>query len=140
MVETLEASHDLPYWTRQRRELVSWFKDRAPSFVDGYSAALRLLHTPEFPARVHLVCHLVRDIYHYLPAALGTKGSSRPAEVFPGMAKDLAALWDVFPPSLTPEIDAVDRYVLVHMNVYNYVVKIVEKSRQFARDKSMIGT
>ena len=25
------------------------------------------------------------------------------------------------------------------MNVYNYVVKIVEKSRQFARDKSTIG-
>jgi hypothetical protein len=139
MHEAEDTPDNLPYWTQQRRELASWFKDRAPSFVDGYSAALRLLYTPGFPARVHLVSHLVRDIYRYLPAAIGTKGSSRPAEVFPGMVKDLVAIWDRVPPSPTTEIEAVDRHVLIHANVYNYVVKIVEKSRQFARDKSTIG-
>ena len=139
MHEAEDVPDNLALWTRQRRELASWFKDRAPSFVDGYSAALRLLYTPGFPARVHLVCHLVRDIYRYLPAALGTKGSSRPAEVFPGMVKELASLWDRVPPSPTTEIEAVDRHVLVHAKVYNHVVKIVEKSRQLARDKSTIG-
>jgi len=59
------------YCTKQRRELVRWFDDRAPSFTEGYIAAVRLLHTPSFPARVHLVCHVVRDIYRYLPATLG---------------------------------------------------------------------
>jgi len=34
--------------------------DRTPSFVDGYLGAVRLLHMPTFPGRVHFICHVVR--------------------------------------------------------------------------------
>jgi hypothetical protein len=137
--EVAEVSHDSPNWTRQRRELATWFKDRAPSFVDGYLAAIRLLYTPSFPARVHLICHVVRDIYRFLPAALGGKALPRPAEVFPGMVQKLAGLWEQSPPLTGKDVLIPSSHVPVHANVYNYVARIVDKSTQMARDHSSIG-
>ena len=99
---------DSPYWTRQRRELVQWFNDRAPAFKAGYVAAVRLLHDPSFPACVHLVCHLVRDIYRYLPAALGLKRPPRTADVFPPLVATLVGAWDRFPPSETVSSSGID--------------------------------
>lgn len=130
---------DLPYWNSQRRELVNWFKDRAPSFVAGYLAAIRLLYMPSFPARVHLVCHVVRDIYRFLPAVLGGRVSPRPAEVFPGMVKQLVHLWEASLVSEGKRFERIGSHVAVHANVHNYVAKIVEKSKKMARDQSTIG-
>ena len=36
---------DDPWWTQQRKELLRWFEDRAPSFVDGYKGAVQLLYS-----------------------------------------------------------------------------------------------
>ncbi|MGA2621523.1 MAG: hypothetical protein ABSF26_28300 [Thermoguttaceae bacterium] len=132
-------SDDLPNWTQQRRELASWLDDRAPSFAQGYLAAIRLLYAPAFPARVHLVCHVVRDIYRYLPAALGSRQLSRRGEVFPNMVKQLANLWERFPPLAGEGFENDDREVRVPAKVYRYVAKIVVKSQELARDQSTIG-
>jgi hypothetical protein len=131
-----------PYQKRIRGELIKWLNDRAPSFTDGYLAAIRLLNTPEFPARVHLVCHLVRDIYRHLPAALGVKGASRPAEIFPGMVKTLAEQWENSPPSevlCSNSADGVNFDVRVSTQVYRCLTKLVATSQEMAKHKSTVG-
>ena len=118
------------YWTKQRRELVQWLDDRAPSFTEGYVRAVRLLHTPTFPARVHLICHVVRDIYRQLPAALGAKSLPRPAEVFPSMVQSLAEQWEKFPPNDTVKSESIGSDVVVSAQVHRCVVKLVEKRKE----------
>jgi len=118
-----------PHWTPQRRELVQWFRDRAPSFAEAYIGAVELLHTPAFPARVHFVCHAVRDIYRYLPAALGVKVTSRPGEVFPNMVKELTKRWTAFPPSRLSDPQGAELGYSLAPHVYEYAEEIVDRSR-----------
>lgn len=128
-----------PYWTKQRRELVRWLDDRAPSFTEGYVGAVRLLHIPSFPGRVHLVCHVVRDIYRYLPAALGGVSLPRPGEVFPGMVKTLAEQWERFPPNGPARPDSVGSAIPVSPQVHDAVRKLVDKSREL-RNQPTVGS
>ena len=104
---------DSTYWTEQRCQIVTWLNGNAPSFKDGYMAAVRMLHAPDFPARVQLVSHVVRDIYRFLPEALGGKTSSRPGEVFPGMVQTLAKYWRNFPPSIAPPSSIVSGFTQI---------------------------
>ncbi len=121
---------DSRYWTPRRRELVQWFDDRAPSFSEGYRSAVQLLHAPRFPARVHLICHLVRDIYRHLPAALGEKSMPRPSEVFPNMVRALAERWENSPPRALSESKETASDIPVSPQVYKSVEKLVKKSMQ----------
>ncbi|MCH8839273.1 MAG: hypothetical protein IH831_01070, partial [Planctomycetes bacterium] len=143
------------YWTSQRRELLQWFSDRAPSFVEGYKSAVCLLHSPCFPARIHLICHLVRDIYRKLPITLGAAPLPRPGEVFPGMVKQLYTLWTA--PSLSsqgsgsadvsatssmhfydPEIPAADDTdVFVSRKIFIHLEKIINKCGQLKNQPSV---
>jgi len=107
------------YWTKQRRELVQWLDDRAPSFTEGYVGAVRLLHTSSFPARVHLICHVVRDIYRHLPAALGAQSMPRPGEVFPSMVKTLAEQWHKFPPKESEGFERIGSDIVVSAQVHS---------------------
>lgn len=126
------------YWTRLRRELVRWLDDRAPSFTEGYVGAVRLLHMPSFPARVHLVCHVVRDIYRNLPAALGATSLPRPGEVFPDMVRALAEQWRQFPPNGSGRTENIGTDVPVSVQVHGSVLRLVEKSRELA-DQPTVG-
>lgn len=125
------------YWTKQRRELVRWLDDRAPSFTEGYVGAVRLLYTPFFPARVHLVCHVVRDIYRYLPKAFGTKFLPRPTDVFPNMVKELAKRWDKYPPKSARSSDGSSDDFIMSPQVYQYTECIVRKSVQIANQPTV---
>ena len=125
------------YWTKQRRELVRWLDDRAPSFTEGYVGAVHLLHAPSFPGRVHLVCHVVRDIYRHLPAALGGASLPRPAEVFPGMVKTLAEQWERFPPVESPTADSMGPVVPVSAQVHHAVRRLVHKSQDLGNQPSV---
>jgi len=118
------------YLTPQRQELIRWFEDRAPSFVDGYVGAIRLLHMPTFPGRVHFACHVVRDIYRHLPKALGIESLPRPAEIFPKMVKKLKKLWDDNPPNSKLSEDEVNSDYPVSPEVYLYLEKIIRKSSE----------
>lgn len=62
--------------TQQRQELARWLHERVPSFEQRYLGALQLLNMRDFPGRVHLVCHIVRDIYRRL--RLGNPGTVKP--------------------------------------------------------------
>jgi hypothetical protein len=57
-------------WTQERLRLRDWFHENAPRLEAPYEAAVRLLHMPEFPARRHLLSHLVREIANGLPEAV----------------------------------------------------------------------
>lgn len=127
------------YWTQQRRELLEWFRDYAPSFVEGYASALYLLYNPTFPARIHLICHITRDIYWRLPAVLGIKSLPRPAEVFPEMVKELVRRWEKDPPSEPNSYEEATPEVLINTAIYNYVKKIVNKSVKMKENHSTVG-
>lgn len=57
-------------WTPERLRLRDWFHENAPRLEAPYEAAVRLLHMPDFPARGHLLSHLVREIANGLPEAV----------------------------------------------------------------------
>jgi hypothetical protein len=116
------------YMTQQRRELVRWFEDQAPSFVDGYIGAIRLLYMPELQGRVHFVCHVVRDIYRKLPLAFGEKSLPNPNETFSNMAKTLTERWEKFPPNTKHSEDEKDSDYPISPQVYRQVEKIIKKS------------
>lgn len=103
-------------------------EDQAPSFVEGYIGAVQLLYTPSFPARVHFICHVVRDIYRKLPSSLGIKSQPRPSEVFPNMVKELVRRWEKFPASGQNKSENVDSESTVSSQVYRQLEKIVQKS------------
>ena len=126
------------YWTKQRRELVQWLDDRVPSFTEGYVSAVRLLLALSFPARVHLICHVVRDIYRHLPAALGEASLPRPAEVFSGMVKYLAEKWEKFPPNETMKSKRMGSDVVISTQVHGCVIKLIEKSKELT-DQPTVG-
>ncbi len=128
---------DSPDLTRQRQELVRWFNDRAPSFTAGYVAAVRLLHVPSFPARVHVICHLVRDIYQFLPATLGVKRPPRAADVFPPLVAELVGAWYRFPLSEKVSRSAIDTGIAVSSQVHRRLLKIVERSRRMRKQPSI---
>ncbi|MCH8969370.1 MAG: hypothetical protein IIA66_09670 [Planctomycetes bacterium] len=76
--ETPEAELALPEWTPRRRELLKWFLSEARSLAPAYKAAVQLLNIPTFPAREHLIGHLMRDIYDKLPSILNRAYTWRP--------------------------------------------------------------
>jgi hypothetical protein len=118
------------HWTKLRRELATWFNDRAPSFVEGYIGAVHLLYCPTFPARVHFICHAVRDIYHRLPGQLESKSLSRPAEVFLPLVRSLVELWGKYPskPLETPNSNG--HKFTISPEVYTLLEDISQKSKQ----------
>jgi len=125
------------YWTPHRRELAQWFKDQAPSFLEGYIGAVKLLHTPAFPARVNFICHAVRDVYRWLPASLGEKSLPRPGEVFPNMVVKLRGQWKKFPPKQTETADIERTDFMVSSQVYDCVKDIVKKSHDIVEQPTV---
>lgn len=73
-------------WSRRRKDLRDWFRREAPSLGPAYEAAVEILHMEKMPARVPLVCHLVRDIYNRLPEILDREYRRQQAgEVYPAL-------------------------------------------------------
>lgn len=100
-------------------------------------AAVRLLYETSFPARVHLICHLIRDIYRTLPAALGQKISSRPVEVFPDMVKELVQAWQNFPTTSALKRCAAASDIPVSAQVHECLMCIIKKSEQMSKQQSI---
>jgi len=136
--ELMSLLDDSDYWTTERRQLAQWFYDNAPSFVEGYVAAVRLLHSPSFPARVHLICHVVRDIYRYLPEALGATPRSTPNNAYEGPMNRLANYFKPLQLSETTEGNGVSPDVAVSPQVYRCVAELVDAHKGL-REQSRIG-
>jgi hypothetical protein len=79
----------------RRRELLTWMKREAPSLAPAYEGALHILHSDDFPGKVHFVSHAVRDIYNKLPEVLdGATKRKNSGEVYPSLVANLANCWD----------------------------------------------
>ena len=66
------------YWTRNRLELLAWFRRNAPSLGELYEGALKMLYENDMPGRTRFIAHAVRDIRNRLPEIIsGIKGGSR---------------------------------------------------------------
>lgn len=77
-----------------RQELVRWFEREAPSLAPAYRAAIQILDMPSMPARVHLVSHIVRDIYGKLPEILdGEYRRTNAGEVYRSFVDKVEANW-----------------------------------------------
>ena len=88
------ASPAASIWNPARSELLEWFRRDAPSLAGPYEAAVFLVYTPSVPARVHLVCHLVRDIYVTLPQILdGDFRFQSAGAVYPSFVEKIATHW-----------------------------------------------
>lgn len=133
-----DLSRDASYWTPVRQELFQWFKERAPGFAAGYDAAVRLVNEEPFPARAHLVCHLVRDIYRKLPAVLGdTSKKQSGSAVYPPLVVALRDVWDPGPTAGEGLPSDSDRRVSAQ--AYRAAERLVETSRSL-REQRSIGT
>lgn len=135
MISPMELPDNSPHWTRQRRELLSWITDRAPSFAEGYIAAVTLLHKPTFPARIHLICHIVREFYTILPSVLGIESPTKPNEVVQ-LAKNLIEKWDRFSSIhyTSPDVSSSPQ---VSLTVYSSVSELVERARRLSNQPSV---
>ncbi len=77
--------------TPRQQELLGWFDRNAPSLREPYEAAIRLLSDPSFPARVHLIAHLVRDIANRLPDVI--EGTTSKRLDYANMLDGIAQRW-----------------------------------------------
>ena len=77
--------------TPRQRELLDWFDRNAPSLREAYEAVIRLLSVPNFPARVPLIGHLVREIANRLPDVI--EGGTSDRVQYKNMLDDIAPLW-----------------------------------------------
>ena len=82
-------------WASRRLELLRWFQQAAPSLADPYRAAVELIANGSFPARIHLIGHIVRDICNRLPDFLGS--ARDPLDY----SKELKLIAEVWPASAT---------------------------------------
>ena len=81
-------------WTSQRRQLLAWFRREAPSLAPAYDAAVQIAYMPSMPAKVHLVCHVVRDIYSKLPEILdGEYRRTNSGEMYRSFVERIEAHW-----------------------------------------------
>ena len=68
--ETAQPSPLTSPWTAQRRRLINWLKDKAPSLAELYETAVILLEQQHLPGRSRIIAHCVREIANSLPAIL----------------------------------------------------------------------
>jgi hypothetical protein len=89
------AIDDPSIWTDRRKQLLNWFRQKAPTLAGAYEGAVRLLHLNGFPGQLHFVCHVVRDIYQLLPEVLEptTKRRTQPTHVYPRLLDELSEHW-----------------------------------------------
>ena len=57
-----------PTWTTQRRRLLHWLRQKAPSLAELYETAVTLLEEQSLPGRSRIIAHCVREIANALPA------------------------------------------------------------------------
>jgi len=131
----MAPERDSPPWTQVRRELHDWFTEQVPSLSEGYVAAVELVHRIHFPARVTLVCHLVRDVYVRVPKALGSKEKKiRPMEVYPQLVTNLRDAWDD-ESTLAAQVRP-DGNRLIGPRAYAAAEKLVQRSRELKKQPS----
>lgn len=85
-----------PGWRRHQTQLLEWFQCDAPSLADPYRASVTLMSDRTFPARVHLICHIVRDIYSKLPEALDGSYRRREANEVSNAIDNMAPHWEPY--------------------------------------------
>lgn len=87
----LSAGPERSPMTPIRKDLLDWLERNAPALREPYEAGLRLLALPGFPARVHLIAHLVRDIANRLPDII--EGTTSKRVDYENMLNSIEPLW-----------------------------------------------
>jgi len=123
------------YWRPPvREELRRWFGERAPTLEPAYASAVELINLPNFPGRINLICHAVRDIFEILPDILDGKKRVRPGDIL-RPAKELASSWKQHPPTeLNSDISSSD-YV-IRSELYTKTNSVVETARRIEDQSS----
>lgn len=86
-------------WTPERKELLQWFRQEAPSLADAYGGAVKLMHSADFPGRVHFIAHAARDIGNRLPDIICS--FERPRRL--DYKKELEEISGMWPSTMPPD-------------------------------------
>ena len=116
---------DAAHWTPKRKKLLAWFETSAPTFKDGYIAAVELLHCDNFPARTHLICHTIRDIYNFLPQKLGIDQPAQQHQTLSDFAKQLGKVCEQSGFLLIKKEE--NKMYKIHPKIYRHIKKIINK-------------
>jgi hypothetical protein len=66
------------HWSRNRLDLLTWFRRNAPSLGELYEGAVEMLFKNSMPGRARFIAHAVREIGNRLPDVIaGSKSASR---------------------------------------------------------------
>jgi hypothetical protein len=108
--ELPEAIHAVPpHITAERRVILGWLQERAPSLAELYDSALWLMHDRPLRARVRLVAHCVREIVNRLPEAVAAATVTKRVD-YRVLVERIAAVWPPADPALlvteTPDVPA----------------------------------
>jgi hypothetical protein len=71
-----ELAESSPPLSRQRLELVNWFRANAKPLAEAYEGAVRMLADADFPGRIQFIGHALRDIADRLVFVLDPQVSS----------------------------------------------------------------
>ncbi|MFG0243666.1 MAG: hypothetical protein ACF8R9_12840 [Phycisphaerales bacterium JB054] len=125
---TWPADAQAAAWSVRRQQLLEWLRTDAPSLAPAYEAAVRLVDETSFPARVHLVCHIVRDIYAKLPEVLDGEYRRRNAgEVYRNGVEKVEQRWEGTPTdSLAPAATSAGGDVAATMRISLSAARSVE--------------
>jgi hypothetical protein len=78
--------------TAERRVILTWLQERAPSLAELYDSALSLMHDRPLRARVRLVSHCVREIVNRLPEAVAAATVTKRIE-YRVFVERIVAVW-----------------------------------------------
>ena len=75
LLATAWGPPDPNIWDRRRIDIRQWLRTQAPALAEVYEATVFFLHTPVFPARLHMIAHGIREIGNGLPIYLADLAS-----------------------------------------------------------------
>tara|TARA_A100000171_G_scaffold42943_1_gene44641 strand:- start:3478 stop:4233 length:756 start_codon:yes stop_codon:yes gene_type:complete len=120
-------------WKPHQQELLKWFLEVAPSLAAPYEAAVIMINDGIIPARIHLICHIVRDIYNELPAILdGNYSRLHGGAVYPAAIDKIAIAFESyfvesFDPSADKENPDSSNMISISMHSIRQVYALVQQ-------------
>ena len=115
-----------------RDELKTWFAKNAPTLLSAYEASLHLLSTPNFPGRLNLLGHAIRDLIGNLSYALdgAIESQKHAGEGYPARIDQIDSVW----PRSTSQIVGDD--VLVPSVAARCVDELLDFRRTITKQKT----
>lgn len=125
-------SGEIIQWSESRLAIKDWMDRNTPLLTDLYEAAVRLIFDQNFPSRLNLIGHCVREIGNSLPHQLEGMTIKRKQVQYKNICDDLLKGWQTAGLSLGGSINtssagaASDPNISVPTNIYQKIVSLLD--------------